>query len=143
MKQTSPKKNRFPARPEKAEYNRASMLEGETAHKMSRIPPIFAMRCKLYLKAYYGSTPRMMWEIGKESFWLWRIGVYADLRYWLANKLGFTKMVYVEETETLRGYWLRHGKNCHGSPNCSQHCIDRDVPKWFKILTRWKDEKDY
>lgn len=99
--------------------------------------PLLEIELRLALATYHGNTLRVCWFMFKD--WLlftldMKINVVA---MWISDRVGWTKVYDVPETETMRSYKMRHGYKCHGSPNCNNdHCISDCLPKWFKWITR-------
>lgn len=105
---------------------------------MLRIAPIAKMECQLVVEAYYGGRFRAVWAMFKEAVYLWRHEKHHMLLIWISDKVGWTKLYHMPETLTHHEYWHRHGYKCSGSPNCSDmKCIDKSVPKWFRVLSGW------
>ena len=63
---------------------------------------------------------------------------YHRTLMWVCDRVGWTKLYHMPETDTMRAFTMRHGRKCSGSPNCdNMNCIGDSVPRWFKWLTRW------
>ncbi len=112
--------------------------QSETAQSMHNIPALMAMECWCLVKAYYGSTSRALWTLGKNALHLWAWGWYGSILIKISDRAGWTKMYHYNETEEMFAHDERHGRLCSGSPNCADmDCISRSIPKWFKRITRW------
>ena len=106
---------------------------------MFKIAPIFNSECEMVVIAYHGSRLRAGLSLIKEYFRLGFSQRYFHLVFWFCDFIGWTKLVDIPETQTHHAYKMRHAKKCHGSPNCSQDCINSAVPKWFRKITRTDD----
>jgi hypothetical protein len=105
---------------------------------MWRVAPAIAFELRLLLESYYGGPWRMVWALFRLTFsniihtWTGR------LRIWVCDRMGWTKIYFVPETDYMRAHWRRHGRKCSGSPNCDNiNCIQDSVPGWYRWLTRW------
>lgn len=101
---------------------------------MAQIDPIFNSECAMICYAYYGGRFPAIWAMLKESVWLLRMDIDSRFQMWFCDRMGWTKLYPLPGTPVK----LRHGRQCHGSPNCDDMgCIDRAIPRWFKFISRW------
>jgi hypothetical protein len=60
---------------------------------------------------------------------------------WVSDRVGWTKTIEVPETAEHYAYKMRHGKQCHGYPNCADiGCLARSMPMWFRWLAGIKED---
>lgn len=108
---------------------------------MFSIPPIVAGECELVAVAYHGGRLRTAVHLVREALCFgWR-----DLKWKLVlrttDAVGWTKMYHFPETASVYEHWMRHGRQCSGSPNCQDHdCVKRGVPAWFRFAVNWEDD---
>src|SRR6266404_2356191 len=128
-----------PARPEQFKSRLIRISEHAKSNSpMLHIPAIAAFECKMVLNAYYGGQLRTSLALFREWFYLWRHDIFNSAVIWICDRVGWTRLYDVPETETMKPYRMRHGRNCSGSPNCqNMNCIDDSIPKWFRWLTGW------
>ncbi len=103
---------------------------------MISIEPIFAHECQIVLHAYYGGPLRAGWYLLRYGITLKLNSWYWRFVWWISDKIGWTKISHVPETEDYMEHWRRHGRKCSASPNCSGDCIGVAVPRWYKRITK-------
>lgn len=114
--------------------------------RVERIGKLIAMKCpavilelemRLAIEGYNGGVPKLCWRMFK-NWLIERLELkLQSVAIWIADRVGWTKVYDVPETDTMRAYKMRHGYKCHGSPNCNNmDCISDCLPKWFKWITR-------
>ena len=133
----APSKSKYPARPEQFRMRVQRVENYARKGHLRIIPAVTSLECELILKAYYGGTWRMLIAIAKKDLWLWQNGLKAHFLYWISDRIGWTKITDVPETEDFIAHQRRHGRTCHASPNCEGGCIERDQPKWFRRIIDW------
>jgi hypothetical protein len=107
---------------------------------MFGIAPLVVSEFEQAIEAYYGGY----WGAARNAL---RKAIYITWGNWtsririgICDRMGWTKLYYYNETDTMLGHWQRHGRKCSGSPNCNNmNCINDSVPRWFKWLTRWEE----
>jgi hypothetical protein len=105
---------------------------------ISNIPALFAHECWWCIRSYYGSSPRALWFLLREDFWIWSRSIWHRFLIVITDRVGWTKIYHYPQTDTMVEHWQRHGYKCHGSPNCeNMDCIEDSIPRWFKIIFRW------
>lgn len=136
------KKRKFPRRPEQFKL-RCERLVAHCADPNARfimkIEPMANMECQLVVESYYGGKWGAVREMFKQALHQSVHDNWFGFLIWFSDTVGWTKLVDVPETATHHAYKMRHGKKCHGSPNCSQDCISLAQPKWFKKLMGKED----
>jgi hypothetical protein len=114
---------------------RASLTDGKT-HVTHKIDFLFAMNLEIALAYYHGGRIRAGWEMLREGLHLGIVGTYWSGVYRFCDKVGWTRLREIPGTP----YFERHSGKCD-KMNCSDmECVQRGIPKWFKKLTRMRDE---
>lgn len=106
----------------------------------ANVPFLLVLEYWSGVRAYYGSSRRALSALARYEFWKWWHHVIGRIHLIITDGVGWTKVYFYPETDTMPAYHLRHGWKCSGSPNCDDlDCISRSIPRWFKRLTRWED----
>lgn len=106
---------------------------------MLQIPPIANMQCQLVVESYYGGKWGAARELFKQALHQSISERWLGFLIWFSDRMGWTKLYDMPETTTHHGYQMRHGRKCHGSPNCAHDCISESQPKWFRRLCGKED----
>ncbi|MDE2096149.1 MAG: hypothetical protein KGL39_02815 [Patescibacteria group bacterium] len=133
--------SKYPKQPERFKRRSEELIErvsSPSTRIMFKIPPIAVLQYEMLLEAYHGGPVRAglafirkgVAEAVRDARW--------SILLKITDSVGWTKLHHMPETETHHEYWHRHGRKCHGSPNCNDfNCIEKSLPRWFKWLTRW------
>jgi hypothetical protein len=133
-------KKKLPALPEVFERRINDFIADD--HPFRRIPPIIALKCETILSAYHGSTMKAAIAMLLKELRHKKESALARARMWVAEKMGWVICRHHPETSESYEHYAYHGKHC-SYLNCDDmDCVDRSIPKWFKVLSGWKDLKD-
>ena len=116
--------------------NRAARIKSHL-NRSFKIDFILACEARLLVEAYYGGPFRMLWALFKHYVREHVDSFIISAFYWISDRMGWTVIVDVPQTDEYIAHQRRHGIKCHMSPNCEGGCIDRNQPKWFRKFINW------